>query len=280
MKPKQRTHKKGGGGRNCFETNDQLVDSLQTDPKVKEVMKQIDRVFFCKDQQRCLCDMPSQLMNGQTISAPHMHARAIEYLQSKLKPKSVVLDVGSGSGYLVACFAEAVKVYSPDKRQRGQVIGLEIYQQLVTYSNRKLKRHYPHLFTYPSTCKIVKGSGWEGFPKRQYKEKYDAIHVGAACESIPFFLVRQLKVGGILVLPLQLGKDKGHTFCIITKDKDKNIHIDPREPVRYVPMIKETPKIKSTHKINYEVEKEDLPVQRYPKTSYQGIYERPRLRAW
>ena len=40
------------------------------------------------------------------------------------------------------------------------------------------------------------------------KEKYDAIHVGASCDSIPIYLVHQLKKGGLMVLPLKLNNDK------------------------------------------------------------------------
>ena len=55
---------------------------------------------------------------------------------------------------------------------------------------------------------------------------------------IPIYLLYQLKEEGILVIPLRIGEQEGHTFCIITKDKDKNIHIEPKEAVRYVPLIK------------------------------------------
>ena len=223
---------------NCFLNNSDLVKSLDTIQPVKLIMDKVDRGIFCLHEKGCYCDKPSPILVKQTISAPHMHAKALEYMYPKLKPGSVVSDVGSGSGYLTACFGHLVTVYSPNAKYRGKVIGLEIKESLVNYSIRKLKKHMDILFKFPSRFNIIKGSGWDGYPKKSKKEIYDAIHVGASVDSIPMYLLHQLKVDGILVIPLRLGKDKGHTFCILTKDKDKNIHIEPKEAVRYVPLIK------------------------------------------
>jgi len=224
--------------RRCYANNELLVNSLLTSDHVKSVMKQVDRKHFCKDELNCYCDKPSPILLNQTISAPHMHAKAIEYLLPNLHEGSSVLDVGSGSGYLTACFAHSVNVVSPNKDKRGKVIGLEIYKPLVTYSLKRIFKNKPELFTYKSRFKLQHGSGWEGYPAKSTKEIYDAIHVGASTDSIPYYLVMQLKVGGRMVLPLQLGKDKGHTFCILTKDKHKNIYIETKEAVRYVPLLK------------------------------------------
>ena len=111
-----------------------LVNQLQTTENVKYIMNQFDRNNFCINKYESYTDKPSQLFLGQTISAPHMHAKAIEYLEPVLKPGSTILDIGSGSGYLTACFGEAVKVYHQDERSRGKVIGLEIIPELVNYS--------------------------------------------------------------------------------------------------------------------------------------------------
>ena len=67
----------------------------------------------------------------QTMSTFTTYARkAIEYLQDVLKPGADVLDVGSGSGYLTACFAEAVKVYNKNSKLRGKVFWFRNSQRI------------------------------------------------------------------------------------------------------------------------------------------------------
>ena len=224
--------------RGCFKNNYELVNSLPTTDIVKEAMNKVDREIFCVHKDECYCDRPSRILMEQTISAPHMHAKAIEHLQEKLIPGASVLDVGSGSGYLTACFAEMVDVTNKNHRKRGKVVGIDIYKELVKYSNEKTKKFFPQLHTYSSRFKMIHGSGWDGYPKNSKKQLYDAIHVGASTDSIPMKLVDQLKKDGVLILPLKIGNQDIHTFCKITKGKNGNLFIDPKEQVRYVPLIK------------------------------------------
>ena len=54
------------------------------------------------------------------------------------------------------------------------------------------------------------------------KMEYDGINIGAACDYIPFHLLRQLKREGIMVIPLKVDENRLQ-FCVINKDKDGNI---------------------------------------------------------
>lgn len=71
---------------------------------VYNAMLAVDRRDFCHTRE-AYRDNPQPIGSNVTISAPHMHAHALETLVAHLKPGSRVLDVGSGSGYLTACMA-------------------------------------------------------------------------------------------------------------------------------------------------------------------------------
>jgi protein-L-isoaspartate(D-aspartate) O-methyltransferase len=81
-----------------------LLDSLVKDKfietnKVYNSMLEVDRGDFT-DIECAYFDRPNSIKYKATISAPHMHAFALEYLRDYLQPGNKVLDVGSGSGYL------------------------------------------------------------------------------------------------------------------------------------------------------------------------------------
>merc|ERR1711991_1145196 len=119
-------------------------------------------------------------MGNQTISAPHMHAYALRYLEPVLKPGKKILDVGSGSGYLTACFGYAVKVFNHNPENRGKVIGLEYLKSLSQYSRKILRSKYKELYTYPGHFHILTKDGKLGVPGL----KFDGIHIGADCNEI------------------------------------------------------------------------------------------------
>ena len=215
---------------------DLLLQSLNTPDEVKNLMAFVNRKHFTMNQSHAYRDSPSPLTDNQTISAPHMHAKALEYMWPVLmRPNSHVLDIGSGSGYLTACFGYACRVFHPKHTQRGKVIGVDIYKNLVTFSNKVISKHYPELKTYTRSFKIEHNDGYYGIPKKRNKEIYDGIHIGAACESFPTHLYNQLKKGGIMVAPLR--RNHQLHFCIITKDENGKKKIHETGLVNYVPLV-------------------------------------------
>lgn len=100
-------------------------------------MLKVDRSHYCPSQQP-YNDSPHPIGFGATISAPHMHAHALEVLKDRLVDGASVLDVGSGSGYLTACMAHMVG-------PRGTVIGVEHIEELVRQSEVNIRRDCPGL---------------------------------------------------------------------------------------------------------------------------------------
>ncbi|KAG9268114.1 protein-L-isoaspartate(D-aspartate) O-methyltransferase-like isoform X1 [Astyanax mexicanus] len=175
-------------------THPELINRLREhgvirSDRVFEAMLATDRGIYSKDYP--YTDSPQYIGYKATISAPHMHAHALEVLGDKLTEGASALDVGSGSGYLTACFARMVG-------PTGKVVGIEHIDELVQASVKNVRADDPELLT-SGRIKLVVGDGRLGFPDGA---PYDAIHVGAAAPTIPKALLEQLKPGGRLVLPV------------------------------------------------------------------------------
>jgi len=213
------------GWRASGKNNAELVDNLQrqglfnTD-RIKDVMLAVDRGDFAPDNP--YMDSPVGIGYGATISAPHMHATALHYLEDVIKNGSHVLDVGSGSGYLSVCFAKMVG-------STGKVVGIEHIPELVKLSLKNIKKHHSTLLD-DEVVKIVEGDGRLGYPD---DSPYDAIHVGAAAPELPKALVDQLAVGGRMVIPVGTNSQE---FLQIDKISPDKIQTKRLMGVVYVPL--------------------------------------------
>jgi protein-L-isoaspartate(D-aspartate) O-methyltransferase len=131
---------------------------------------------------------------GQTISAPHMIVMMLEEfdLSSGLK----VLEIGGGSGYNAALISHIVSRRIP-KSSDPLVVSVERDPALVAFARKNIER--ANLSGY---CKVVEGDGSLGYPQESSEELYDRIMVTAGAPHIPVFLKKQLKIGGILEVPV------------------------------------------------------------------------------
>jgi protein-L-isoaspartate(D-aspartate) O-methyltransferase len=217
-----------GAWQTVADNNNAFVDGLKKnhvvkDPEVEAVLRRVDRIHYCRHPSDAYVDSPQSIGDGQTISAPHMHAAALEILKPNLHPGASVLDVGSGSGYLAACFARMIG--------SGRVTGIEVNQRLVDWSRQNVKKADGDLLD-SGLLEIVVGDGWRGWPAHA---PYDAIHVGAAAESVPVALVEQLKPGGRMVIPVGRSSQE---LLLVWKDQNGKVDSKHLMGVRYVPLVK------------------------------------------
>ncbi|CAO1361205.1 unnamed protein product [Diamesa serratosioi] len=176
-------------------TNEELIQQLQDHGIIKNeivanVMKATDRKLYCRVAFPYV-DRPYGIGYQATISAPHMHAYAMEILQEHLAPNSRVLDVGAGSGFLSVCFSRFLTAQS-------ESIGIEHHPKLVEFAIGNINSDDPSLLESGKII-IIQGDGRLG---DENHAPYDAIHVGAAAAEIPQSLLDQLKVGGRMICPV------------------------------------------------------------------------------
>ena len=175
---------------------------------VISAMLEIDRGDFAPENPYQNC--PQSIGYQVTISAPHMHAIALEYLAPYCTENARILDIGSGSAYLT-CALSALTNY------KGTVIGIEHIPQLIDFGIKNVRKNHGNLLNNKKII-FVNGDGRQGC--KEYGP-YKAIHVGAAVEEVPSELFMQLDKNGRMFIPV--GKRDDQKICIFDKDRFGNI---------------------------------------------------------
>jgi len=186
------------------------------DIRVLDAMKAVPRHLFVprEYQSSAYGNYPLAIGMGQTISQPIIVAHMTELLEIKAGDK--ILEIGTGSGYQAAVLSELTPF----------VFSIEIVEKLGELAIERFKELGYH------TIRVKIGDGYEGWEEHS---PFDGIIVTCAPEEIPPPLIRQLKPGGRIVIPLG-AEDRVQNLIVVTKDEHGNLKKKSQYPVRFVPM--------------------------------------------
>jgi protein-L-isoaspartate(D-aspartate) O-methyltransferase len=154
--------------------------------KILQAFERISRENFVPDHLKNYAyeDSALPLEDGSTISQPYAVAFVLDLLELHYGQK--ILEIGSGSGYVLALISEIIK--------NGNIYGLEINKNLAIKSKKVLARD--------SNINIINRSGFLGLPEYA---PYERILISAACMDmrVPYNLAEQLVEGGVMVVPVK-----------------------------------------------------------------------------
>lgn len=187
-----------------------------TDTRVLEAMEEIDRGPFVRGlfAERAYEDMPLPIACGQTISQPSVVGLMTQAL--KVSQRDKVLEVGTGSGYQAAILSLlARRVYTVDRHRRLVREASEIFRALDL-----------------TNITAMTADGSFGLPEQA---PFDRIIVTAAAEDPPGPLLAQLKIGGIMVVPV--GQSDAVQSLIKVTRTETGFDYDELRPVRFVPLL-------------------------------------------
>jgi protein-L-isoaspartate(D-aspartate) O-methyltransferase len=183
------------------------------DERVLDAMRKVPRHLFVPEPQRAYAyiDSPLPIGHGQTISQPYIVAFMTQAL--KVGPGDRVLEIGTGSGYQAAVLGVLAKT----------VYTIEIVAPLADRARETLKS-LGH-----KNIEVRTGNGYLGWPEQA---PFDRIMVTAAPDEVPPALVQQLKLGGLMAIPV--GTDDQELR--ILRRTETGTETLATLPVRFVPM--------------------------------------------
>lgn len=188
------------------------------DTDVLSAMEKIPRELFVPDEfgDKAYDDMALPIARDQTISQPLIVARMTQELQCSDRDK--ILEIGTGSGYQAAILSKLCR----------RVYTIERHRPLL----RGAKALFDHLRIHNITEML--GDGMKGWPAQA---PFDKIIVTAgAVEKPPEALKEQLKIGGILVIPVSKD-DNTQILQRYKKEDDDLFAVQDIMPVRFVPLL-------------------------------------------
>ena len=186
------------------------------DTRVLGAMATVPRHEFVPTDRndQAYLNRPLLIGHGQTISQPYIVAIMTDLLE--LKPQHKVLEIGTGSGYQAAILGAL----------DARVWSIEIIEPLGQQAQTRLRR-----LGY-DTVEVRIGDGYYGWPEHA---PFDAIIVTAAANHIPPPLVKQLAVGGKMIIPVG-SRFSTQELILITRVSEDEVRTRQVLPVRFVPL--------------------------------------------
>lgn len=198
----------------------QLVQILRdkgiTDENVLNAINNIPRHYFLDSAFDKISyeDRAFPIGEGQTISQPYTVAYQTQLLN--VKPNEKVLEIGTGSVYQASVLAEmGARVFTIERQKK-------LYDK---HQSFVFKSKYPNI-------KFFYGDGFEGLPAYA---PFDKVIITAAAPFIPPKLVDQMKIGGIMVIPVD--EESAQRMLRITKMPDGSLKEESFEQFSFVPML-------------------------------------------
>tara|TARA_B100000315_G_C14476541_1_gene540897 strand:- start:377 stop:991 length:615 start_codon:yes stop_codon:yes gene_type:complete len=197
-----------------------LIESLKEKKFPKEILNAFSKVkrenfIPLNSRKNAYEDTSLPIGEGQTISQPYTITVMLELL--KLKKEQKVLEIGSGSGYVLALLSEIVG-------KKAIVFGVELVKELYEKSKENL-RDYENIEVYNR----------DGNLGLNEKKPFDRILISARTEEIPPALVRQLKDKGIIVAPI--GSSYIQSLTSFRKENGKLKVIEEIPGFLFVPLV-------------------------------------------
>ncbi|MDP6481743.1 MAG: protein-L-isoaspartate(D-aspartate) O-methyltransferase [Acidimicrobiales bacterium] len=196
--------------------DDHLAARDIQDPRVLAAMEAVPRHRFLPADlvYAAYEDRPLPIGYGQTISQPYIVAFTAQALS--LQADDRLLEVGTGSGYAAAVFAELC----------AEVVSVECVPFLARMARQRLGQ-----LGYEDVV-VVEGDGGLGWIQ---SAPYDAIALAAAAPQVPSQLLEQLAPDGRMVLPLG-GKNQNQKLIRLVS-AGKEINEEELLPVSFVPLV-------------------------------------------
>ena len=186
------------------------------DKRVLAAMEKIDRAAFLTGHfaERAYEDVPLPIASGQTISQPSVVGLMTQALEVSARDK--VLEVGTGSGYHAAILSQlGRRIYTIDR-----------HRSLTRAASALLTKLDLHNIT------VISGDGSFGLPEQA---PFDRILVTAAAEDPPGPLLAQLRMGGIMIVPV--GQSDAVQTLIKVRRTEAGFDYQELQPVRFVPLV-------------------------------------------